>query len=543
MFRSMSPPVPGPQVSLTRAAEHSDSFWRSLYYFNIYRLVVAGIFIVTTWIFQESLFGSQDKLLFLYGSMAYLVFGGLSLVTLDARRPRFVPQLSMQVGADIVFVAVLMYASGGIQSGLGILLLASLAGAGLVSRGRMTLFFAALASIAVLLEETYMVLKLDVPPAQYVQAGLLSMGYFATAWLAHALARYTVASERLAQQRGIDLANLAQVNQLVIQDMQDGVLVVDGPGRVRQRNTQAERLFGEPVALLAEPRLQDYSSALAERFRVWKADRDAHFDLLRIGATNRLVRTRFVPIKQDRSFGAVIFLEDMSRVQAQAQQLKLAALGRLTANIAHEIRNPLSAISHAAELLQEEHHASPTQPRLLRIIQDNAQRLNRMVQDVLQLNRRDRANPEPFRLEGFMRTFVEEFCLSEKVPMSAFNLEVATDGAVSFDRSHLNQVLWNLCRNAWRHCRKRDGSIRLRAINGQSGNGVSLEVIDDGPGIDAALRGQVFEPFFTTVASGTGLGLYIAREICEANGAALDCLEDAPGGHFRILCGREHVKA
>lgn len=528
---------------MTHAAVYPDSFWRSLYYFNIYRLVVAGIFIVTTWVFRESLFGSQDILLFLYVSMAYLVFSGLSFATINARWPRFVLQLGIQVGADIVFIVVLMYASGGIQSGLGVLLLASLAGAGLISRGRMTLFFASLASIAVLLEETYMVLKLDVPPAQYVQAGLLSMGYFAIAWLAHTLAKYTVASERLAQQRGIDLANMAQVNQLVIQDMQDGVLVVDEQGRVRQSNTQAEKLLGRPAVLLVEPRLQDYSSALAERFRVWKADQDAHFDLLRVGATNRLVRTRFVPIKEDRSFGAVIFLEDMSRVQAQAQQLKLAALGRLTANIAHEIRNPLSAISHAAELLQEERHASPTQPRLLRIIQDNTQRLNRMVQDVLQLNRRDRANPEPFRPDGFLRTFVEEFCLSEKIPTSAFNLDVATDDTGSFDRSHLNQVLWNLCRNAWRHCSKQGGSICLRVANGQGENSISLEVIDDGPGIDPALRGQLFEPFFTTVASGTGLGLYIAREICEANGATLDCLEDAPGGHFRVLCRRDHVKA
>lgn len=523
---------------------YPDSFWRSLFYFNLYRIAAGVLLLLSGSLFGSTIeFGAYDRRLFVAANVAYIGVGIAFLVMIRSRRLRFNLQLATQVGADILFLTVMIYASGGIQSGLGLLMLPALAAAGLISRGRMALFFASLATTAVLLEETYGVVVFNAPTANYVQAGLLCIGYFATAWVAHTLARYTLASEELARQRGIRLANMARVNQLVIQDMQDGVLVLDGQGRTFQRNSQAERLLGIAPEVETGIALAELLPALGERFRTWCENADTRFDLLRVPATNRLVRTRFVPLPESQEIGAVLFLEDMSRVQAQAQQLKLAALGRLTANIAHEIRNPLSAISHAAELLLEEPELNATQDKLLKIVTDNTRRLDRMVKDVLQLNRRDRANPETFKPGLFLRTFVEEFCHGERVPESAFRVEIATGRTLCFDRGHLNQVLWNLCSNAWRHCRKQDGSIRLRIEDWITRNQVALAVIDDGPGISAGLRAQLFEPFFTTVQSGTGLGLYIAREICDANGAALDCSDSGGGAHFRMVCRRDHVKA
>ncbi len=522
--------------------ESPEFFWRSLALFNFYRLALALVFIATSILFGgELVFGSQHPGLFRYAAAAYLLFGLACFAPIRARAPRFELQLGLQVGGDITFLAVLSHASGGIQSGIGLLLLASIAAAGLISRGRLTLFFAALASIGALLEQSFATLVGDAPVSQFFQAGMLSMGYFAVAWVAHTLARYARASERLARERGVDLANMAQVSRLVIQDMHDGVLVVDGEGVVRQRNTRADQLFGLTPG--AGALLAGCAPALAERFAAWRSGAADEFDLMRIAPANRLVRTRFVAVGEDRGRGAVIFLEDMSRVQAQAQQLKLASLGRLTANIAHEIRNPLSAISHASELLQEEPTATPTQKRLTGIIRDNTYRVDRMVQEVMQLNRRDRAMQEVFPAADFLRAFADGFAQNERLPREGFALEVEGEPRVCFDRSHLNQVLWNLCRNAWRHGRKHDGSVKLRAAPGASPNTTLIEVQDDGPGVPAALRSQVFEPFFTTVTSGTGLGLYIAREMCDANGATLDCLDTETGAHFRITCRRDHVKA
>ena len=527
-------PLSWEAVPAVPAAGFPESFRRPLFFFNFYRLIVGLVLLTIVAIWGNTLwFGSYDMTLFVVTGSAYVLFsvGCFALIT---ARWRLNLLLIAQVAADIGFIVVLMFASSGISSGLGLLLLPALAGAGLISRGRLTLFFAALAAIAVLLEHTYEVLRFDASVAQYVQAGLLAGGYFATAWVAHTLAKYTQASERLAAQREIDLANLAQVNQLVIRDMQDGVLVVDDKGVIRQHNARAERLLGPIPEERGEPTLAEYAPALAARFEIWREQPGGETDT---GLPlSRSLNTRFIPIGGDRRLGAVIFVEDESRVQAQARQLKLAAIGRLTANIAHEIRNPLSAISHAAELMHEEPEINETTRRLLTIIHENSQRLDRMVNDVLRLNRGERAQRERFKLVDYLKLFVEQFAHIEKVDPEIFAIELAADPEVLFDRSHLNQVMWNLCRNALRHSRRQRASIRIRVALERGRGVVKLDVMDDGPGVAAELRSQLFEPFFTTAAGGTGLGLYIAREVCDANGATLDFVETAVGAQFTVLC-------
>lgn len=516
------------------AGAYPDSFWRSLFYFNVYRLIIAVLVLTVVAVWGNTVqFGARDQTLFVAAAGTYILMS-LACFVLISIRWRFNLQLTLQVAADIMFIVVLIYASNGISSGLGLLLLTTLAGAGLISRGRLTLFFAALASIMVLLEQTYEVLALDSYVSQYVQAGLLSGGYFATAWLAHTLAKRILASEQLAAQREIDLENMAQVNQLVIQDMQDGVLVVDDRGVIRQFNARAERTLGL-VHGRRDMLLKDYAPALAARLEEWRDDATG-LDVASEMTLNRMLSARFAPVGRSRRVGAVIFLEDLTRIQAEARQMKLAALGRLTANIAHEIRNPLGAVSHAAELLQEEPAISDTATRLLTIIHDNTMRLDRMVNDVLRLNRGDRAHREKFRLVEYLKTFVDQFCQIEKIAPETFAIDAAADPHVLFDRSHLNQVMWNLCRNALRHCQGRKASIRIAVAAERGGSIVKLDVVDDGPGVPAAVRTHLFEPFFTTATGGTGLGLYIAREVCEANGATLDYVETPAGAQFTVQC-------
>ncbi len=517
---------------------YPSTYWRSLFYFNVYRLIVATLLLVTAVVFDDSLFGSHSLTLYLYACGGYILATALFFVSATSRRPEFSVQITAQVAADVFFITVLTYASGGVSSGLGLLLLASLAAAGIISRGRLALFFASLASIAVLLEHTFEVLFADVGFTLFVQAGLLSVGYFATAWLAHTLSRYTQESEQRAAQREVDLANMAQVNQLVIQDMQDGVLVVDERGVIRQINRRAVEILGPIPKTSRELLLKEYTPALFDRLQRWREDPAAGSAPLRTVLTHKLAGARFVPVGRSRNVGVVVFLEDLSRIQAEAQQMKLASMGRLTANIAHEIRNPLSAINHAAELLLEEPELGETPRRLLTIVHDNTQRLDRMVQDVLKLNRRDRAHRENFELGEFLRTFVVQFCQIEKVPNEVIVLDIQRDASVTFDRSHLNQVMWNLCRNALRYSQRKAGSIRIELRPSTMGNGLELHVADDGPGVPEAIRPHLFEPFFTTAASGTGLGLYIAREICDANNASLDYLEHEGSGAQFIVAFR-----
>jgi two-component system sensor histidine kinase PilS (NtrC family) len=527
----------GTQPSPAHGSAFSASHWRSLAFFNGYRLVVAALLLLVAVLLGDTSFlGASNRTAFFYASLAYVLFASMCFVPARTLTPDLDWQLTIQVAADVFFIVLMMHASGGIVSGLGLLLLAVLAGAGLISRGRLTLFYAALAAIAILLEHTYQVLSGNAAAAQYLQAGLLSTGYFATAWVAHVLALHSVQSEQLAAQREIDLANMAQVNQLVIQDMDAGVVVIDAQGRIRSCNGKAEILLSSSDSDILGTPLCDRVPALGQRIARWREIPHADVEPATTVISGKPVSVRYVPVGRHGAVGAVLFLEDLSRVQAQARQMKLAALGRLTANIAHEIRNPLSAISHATELLQEEGGLNETANRLLNIIHDNTQRLDRMVQDVLKLNRRDRALTEQIALADFLRTFAHQFCSIERTDPRVLAINLGCEAIVSFDRSHLNQVMWNLCRNALRHCRGQPGSIWMRVEAGSRRDRVRLSVVDDGPGVAPQHRPHLFEPFFTTVATGTGLGLYIAREVCEANAASLEYVETSVGAHFCIEC-------
>jgi two-component system sensor histidine kinase PilS (NtrC family) len=521
-----------------------DSFWVSLRYFNVYRIAVVAVFLGTALIYHDELpIGQHNLPLFLYACGVYLLVACVFQAAMFLLRERFNLQLSLQVCADILAITVLMYASGGMKSGLGVMLLISLTGAALVAPRRLTYLYAALAAIAALLEQGYWVLVLDSSTSNFLQPGLLSIGYFATAGITSQLAQRVVANETLARQRGRALQSQQRVNQLVLADMQDGVLVLDQAGRVAQANPQVARLLG--IQRLAGAAFAALIPEAADRWSAWRrgtASRGpalpAVFD---VSARGRDMRLRFIDAGTEEEF-TVVFVEDLTRLREQAQQLKLAALGRLTANIAHEIRNPLSAISHAAELLGEEERrtgadggeAGDGRRRLTRIIRDNTLRLDRLVSDVLQLNRRDRVEAERIQLGPWLEGFLAEFTRNESVEAGRLALEIGPDVWIRFDRGHLHQVLWNLLRNAARHATGAPGSVRLavRVLV----NRVELNVIDDGEGVSKENQGQLFEPFFTTYSSGTGLGLYLARELCAANGAALDYVDDTEGGHFRIVC-------
>lgn len=519
------------------AGQPSEDLWRSLKYFNLYRLALASLFV-----FLAGAFGSELSLgpgvwkIFFVTGLIYAVIVTVSFGTLYLRWPNLNWQLAVQMAGDIVCLTILSNASGGIQSNVSLLLLVSLAAAGMISRGKITLFFASLTSIAALLEHSYAVLYTKADTAQFIQVGLLCMSYFAVAWLAHTLARYAVDSQRLAQRRGRELVNLAEANRLVMRDMQDGILVVDGAGRIMQMNQRAERLLRNN-AWVGGTMLEIFP-VLYRQYENWRQSSRVRRDTVALDGGVQ-ARLRFVAIDHDPDSGAVIFLEDMQRMRAEAQQIKLAALGRLTANIAHEVRNPLSAISYATELMREEEE-DPDQQRLLQIVMDNTQRINQIVQDVMQLNRRDRAESEVLNLDTLLHAFVEELCMAEQIQPEVVALTGTVGVHVRFDRGHLRQILWNLCRNALRYGHRVQGSLRLSI--GEDGGRVVLDVQDDGPGIVSEQQGKLFEPFFTTASDGTGLGLYIARELCEANGAQLEYHEAGgglPGACFRITFGEQ----
>ncbi len=519
---------------LPMSAAGDDTAWRTLVVFSAYRVVLAlglsGAYAFLNAFFQ---LGTLQPGLAVTTLVTYAVAAVLLVVPALIREPRISLQVTAAVLVDVLAIVVLMHTSGGIRSGIGVSLLISLAAAGLITRGRLVFFHSAVAAIAILVEQAFQMWRFDAPASDFVQSGLTSMALFATAGLGWTLARYARTSETIAQQRTIDLANMSQINELVIRDMQDGFLVVDPEGTIRQSNPRAVQLLG-PLPQGRRPLLAEYSPEIARLMESWRRGPEVTYAPFRTPRSASELAVHFVPIGGGETPPTVVFVEDVGRLRAQAQQMKLVALGRLTASIAHEIRNPLSSINHAAELLAETEHAQAGDDRLVTIIRDNVHRLDRIVQEVLYLNRRDRAQPETIEARPFLEQFTADFCANEGVPADGVQLEIRTTQRLSFDRQHLHQVLWNLLRNAWRHGLKLRGSVRVTLLPAEAPGMLALEVADDGKGVAPDLQPHLFEPFFTTEAQGTGLGLYIARELCEGNGARIEYCEGGPGCRFRI---------
>ncbi len=508
-----------------------EANWRSFQYFNLYRLILAALFwlamlLPNDWTARLNLPPSPLT----FGLTAsYMLAAILGVILATHWQRYFNRQLSAQVVVDIVVVTALMFLAGGVGSGLSLLLVVSLAAASLVGQGRLVLLYAALATVAVLLVQLYGILNHLFDPASIVQAGFLSAGFFATAILARLLGQRVMVNEDLARRRGIELENQILINQRVVERMQDGVLIVKRDGALSRYNPVAGSMLGLEDGQVAWPP----SDSLLERaLSDWQAG--AGEDRLAfIGPDGRELRARFE--RTESSHGeALVLIEDLGRIKERAQQLKLASLGRLTASIAHEIRNPLSAIGHAGELLREVRRAE-LQDRLLRILNDNVLRLDRIVKDILDLGRQSRADPEWLRLDEFCAGFLEHFVSSEGVSAEVLRLDSKGPIGVCFDRSHLNQVLWNLVSNALRHSSQTSGAVVIQLESSSVSGRVELHVIDDGPGIPETIREQIFEPFFTTHTQGTGLGLFIARELCVTNGATLELAPSEKGAHFVVI--------
>ena len=517
----------------------ADQVWRPLRYLNLYRILLAALFVSSFYI-ESNLprLGSHAPQLFITVGLGYLSLASIASFAIHWRWFAFQRLAYALVMLDIIALTLLMHASGGIASGLGMLLVVAIAGNSLLLGGRTSILFAAIAALAILAEQVYVHIT-ETLPVNFTQAGILGATLFATALLAHVLSRRIRESEELAAQRGVDLANLAQLNQHVIQRMQSGILVVDADQHIRLMNESAWHMLGLPsMGGSARKQLRQVSPELADQLAAWQENARNEGQIFRPAGSSTNLLPSITSLGSDERAGVLIFLEDTARMAQQAQQMKLASLGRLTASIAHEIRNPLGAISHAEQLLAEAVPDNPSDRRLLEIIHTNTARVNDIIENVLQLSRRDHARREILPLKPWLEHFVSELVHSQSCDANDIDIHIEPDDiCICMDATQLHQVLWNLCQNGLRFSRDypQQPRLKLRASLPPNGNHPILDIIDHGPGIAPEDVQHIFEPFFTTDTKGSGLGLYIARELCECNGARLSYVAIPTGGScFRI---------
>ena len=513
--------------------------------FNHYRLAIS-VLLVSLMFLDPSEFGTQFQMPGYYqvGVFSYLslnVF--LALVLLAGFRPQ--PRhVILSILLDILFMHAFLLFSSGISSGLANLVIVSVAAGNIMTPSRIGILYAALATICSLVMSTWSVLTLDANPDSIVRAGILGVVYFAVALILQNITLRLTRSEALATSRAHSLQEMEHINQQIIQRMRTGILVVDRFGQIRLANAAAEELlFGVTGQQdkAPSPRGKTLPVPLRQRLERWLNDPGARSEPFQASATSPLLQANFTQLDKQQGEHVLIFVEDISKLTQQAQQMKLASLGRLTAGIAHEIRNPLGAISHAAQLMAESEELDTGDRKMLDIIQRHSRRVNGIVENVLDLSRRRQANSELIEIKDWLSTFMEDYRQTvDKDGGEPAKIQIDVDDALPparFDPSQIEQVLVNLCDNGLRYSQRHTGhrSLLLHAGKTADGERSYLDICDDGPGISDEHRSSIFEPFFTTDKSGTGLGLYLARELCEANQAHLSLLDrEPPGCCFRI---------
>jgi two-component system sensor histidine kinase PilS (NtrC family) len=488
---------------------------------------------------DDSLLGERSPATFRLIALAYSV--AAAIVLFQQRRqpipgPYRVPAV---LTLDIIAVILLVHTGGGISSGIGGLLAVFVGAATLTLPGRYAFFAAAVATLA-LLGEQMLAFSAGVSPAsEFIGAGMLGVVIFAIAAAAWPLARRLEESEALAHQRGIDLANLAQLNEYIIRNLRESILVVDASNQVRLMNQPAAEQLGLRSQATGQS-LQRLAPELQRVLEGWRRIGDPQRQpppfVNRDGSLK--VNAYIAPLEGSSAGPVLIFLEDAGALAEKVQQSKLAALGRLTASIAHEVRNPVGAMSHAGQLLEESPAIGEDERRLLSIIRTNSRRVSDIVDNILQLSRREATRPQLLSLPSWTAGFIAEFTSTMELFEGQVAATASEDVEVRMDPSHLQQIVWNLCENAVKYASLAAGGISVELSWGRMAGSRRpyLEVADRGPGIADELQDRVFEPFATGPQGGTGLGLFISRELCECNRAALIHEPRKGGGSiFRIV--------
>jgi two-component system sensor histidine kinase PilS (NtrC family) len=509
---------------------------RELYFFNLFRvfqaIVIAGL-VFSAWLLGWTQL--DHPLVGATSAVIYLVLALHALLQTRRWRHDVIGKVGAALALDIAATTIAMYALANPPTAIAMLLLVNVGAGALLLPPRLAALFAALAALGVLGQCLYGRI-LEHEDRNLLEAGLYGLSYFATATLCYVLGKQMRETEALAEQRGIDLANLAQINELIIRRMRTGVLVVDDANRVHRWNESAWALLGNPKP--DQRNLGSIAPELSRRLYHWRSTGKVDNTAVALAEGVPEVIPRFTRLASNDDNNVLIFLDDTSLVSRRAEELTLSSLGRLSASIAHEIRNPLAAIRYSAQLLAESEELSEADKRMVEIINNHCSRVNEIVEDILQLSRRERSRPESLDLGHWATHFVEEYKAGNDLGQD--QLRAVTPGRrveALADPQQLQQVVWNLVQNALRYGRLPGEPARVSVVARQATDKGPplLEVVDRGPGIPAKVAAQIFEPFFTTHEYGTGLGLYLARTMCEANQATLEYVPVAGGGScFRI---------
>lgn len=506
-----------------------DFGWQFLRYYSVARLIIALLLFLLPFI-AKSQGGLYDQDVYTTAAISYVILASL-LLFLSFVEHQFHIQAYSQPFTDILMLSLLAYAGQSDSAGYIVLMALVAIFALLLVRNRLGMLYGILVSIGLVL--VYRIREGEFDQTFYSEVSLQIAGILVVTLLGNILARRLTYYEEETAEQQRSIAHMHRLNSQIIEKMNRGIIVVDDQNRIRHINQTAWYGLGLPDTPIGKP-LAIITDDLDYQLR--RANRTSHEGLpFRATSTGPQLLPRFIPLNTNDM--TLILLDNYSDVIKKAQQLKLASLGQLTASIAHEIRNPLSAINQSIQMLLESVSENPQEQQLMEIIERQSKRINEIIDNIQKVSKRKPPERQILVMDRFLPSFIKEYQQGLQEPATITTEGVESGLKVAFDQSQLKQVLSNLFDNALKYSHLNTNQYQLHLAAGRdplSGD-LFLDVIDEGVGVSMEEKDKIFEPFYTTHHSGTGLGLYISKELCEANQARLDCIPVAFGGAcFRI---------
>lgn len=485
-------------------------------------IIMASLFVAT---FKNPLVGSDEPILYAITVVCYFFIGVIAYITLKSFPQKSNIQLFFGLTIDVFAFTMMLFANGGPNIQMSMLYLVTVVAAFILLGQRQAIFITLFAVICVVYQQFFYAVTKQTNIRGFSNITLLSLSFLGTALLSNMATRRMRSMEVVAERQASQVARLNKINQRIIETMDNGVLVIDTDQKIMLSNKAAQRIMGlkytRPNRFLSGID-NEFATAVSAAF----SQRQISF-IYTPTPLSRVAEPLSVQIQALDDENTLLFIERISKSKQQAQQMKLASLGRLTASIAHEIRNPIGAISQASQLLHEE--PDDTNKPLYEIIHKQTQRVNRIIEDVLQLSRQHSKTMDSIKLNQFIPQFIEEHFADKAV-----SYQVHQQLVFEFNRSQLEQILVNLVENGLKHGKADGRTPRVQVVASMVDQYISIDILDNGEGISTENQRQLFEPFFTTAKTGTGLGLYLSRAFCEANGATLNYIPNYTGACFRI---------
>lgn len=515
---------------LTKPEAHSPSH-QNLALFRVYvgyrSLLSVVLLIMLVSPNTRQLVGTLNPTLYTTVALAYLATSIPLVGSLSTRLNESQRLMVLIFLVDIIAITLLSDSSGGMISGLPVLLVITVAASAvLIANRTLATLIAAISVLAILLDTAWLILRNVLDSSALFPAGILGLLIFSVSLMVQPIAHRLGRAEELARNRASDLYSLQRLNEQIVQHMQTGILLVSNEGVVRIMNKSAIGLLApeRPVSVEQGRQLAEYCPELAYQFEHWKNTGVHRAKPFTVTEGARPVIANFRELQPNANREALVFVEDYTPVTQYAQSLKLSSLGRLTASIAHEIRNPLGAISHAAQLLQESPDLTPADSRMADIILRHCERVNQIVESVMQISRREPPKPQYLLLTPWLTEFVSDYLNALNRPAEVTIHCDYRELLVEFDPENLQRVIANLLDNALRHSKLATGkeTARIEVDIDSSVHQCQVDIIDAGAGVPASDLAKLFEPFFTTMTEGSGMGLYLCKELCEINNADLD---------------------